>query len=203
VRRSIGLVLAPVELAGRPADDLVPVSGHPEFQFSVTGILLRSWPDARPAGTPIGSDQDQVEGFLAAIGPGCGGVLEEDERGPVPVGELGSDLPGGLGGGGGRAGFGDDGQVAGLRRCGQLHPQVGNTLGGHRGSGVVPEQIISDQLAERRQARSRGGRQHGRVPASGAGGFPGLMAPATLTRGSLSLLIRSVGEGSSELRSDT
>ena len=52
--------------------------------------------------------------------------LEEDERGPPPAGELGPDLPAGLGDGRGRAGSGDDGQVARLRPCGQPHAQMGS-----------------------------------------------------------------------------
>ena len=92
-------------------------------------------------------------------------MLEEDERGPAPAGELGPDLPGGLGDGRGRAGFGDDGQVARLRPCGQPHAQMGNSLTGHRGRGITPERVVSDQLAERRQVSGEGGRQHGgRLP---------------------------------------
>src|SRR5512140_3285181 len=40
--------LASVELARGPADDPVPVGGHPQLQPSVTGIVLRGRPDPRP-----------------------------------------------------------------------------------------------------------------------------------------------------------
>src|SRR6201987_2661566 len=56
-------VRAPVEVARRPADDLVPVSGHPHLQPGVPGTVLRRRPDAQPVRAAIGADVDQVEGL--------------------------------------------------------------------------------------------------------------------------------------------
>jgi hypothetical protein len=103
----------------------------------------------------------KIEGLLTVPGLESGGVLEEDERGLAAASELSPDSPGGLSDGRGRAGFGDDGQVARLRPCGQPHAQMGNTLAGHRGRGIAPERVVGDQLAERRQVSGEGGRQHG------------------------------------------
>ena len=45
---SATLVLARIEPASRPVDDLVPVSGHPQLQPGVTRVLLRGRPNAGP-----------------------------------------------------------------------------------------------------------------------------------------------------------
>jgi len=159
--RNLGALKAEVERRWGTIDLLDILKDTAFIQPGVTGMLLRGRPDAGPAGTPVGADADQIEGLLAVPGPGSGEVLEEDERGPAPAGELGPDLPGGLGDGRGRPGFGDDGQVARLRPCGQPHAQMGNTLAGHRGRGIAPERVVGDQLAERRQVSGEGRRQHG------------------------------------------
>ena len=54
-------VITPIEPARGPADDLVPVSGHPPFQPGVTRVLLRSWPYAGPVRALVSADADQVE----------------------------------------------------------------------------------------------------------------------------------------------
>jgi hypothetical protein len=82
---------------------------------------------------------------------GCQVVLEQYERGPVPVGELGPDLPGRLGDRARRAGLGDHGQVAGLTAHCQPHPELSNALPGRAGW-VPPERFVGDQLTQRRQA---------------------------------------------------
>jgi hypothetical protein len=89
---------------------------------------------------------------------GCKLMLEQHERGPVPAGEHAPDTSRGLGDLGRDAGFGDDGQVAGLRTCGRPHAQVSGTLPG-RADRVPPEGLIGDQFPERRQAIRRCGRQ--------------------------------------------
>jgi len=58
VRRSAVIVLAEVELTDGPADDLVPVSGHPEFQSGVTGIVLRGRPHPGPVRAAVSADAD-------------------------------------------------------------------------------------------------------------------------------------------------
>lgn len=71
-RRSIVLVLEPVELTRRPADDMVSVSGHPELQPGVAGIVLRSRPDAGPVRVAIGADANQIQVLPALPGLGAG-----------------------------------------------------------------------------------------------------------------------------------
>jgi hypothetical protein len=51
-------------------------------------------------------------------------MLDQNQGRPVPSGELGPYVPGGLGDGGRSTGFGDHRQVAGLRTSGQRYPQV-------------------------------------------------------------------------------
>lgn len=87
---------------------MVPVSGHPELQPGVTGIVLRSRPDAGPARAAIGANADQIQALpalpaLPALGRRV--VLQQYERWPVPAGELGPDMPGGLSDGGCETGF--------------------------------------------------------------------------------------------------
>jgi hypothetical protein len=59
--RAAVLVLAPVERARRPADDLVPVHGHPELEPGVPGIVLRGRPDPGPVRAAIGTHADQIK----------------------------------------------------------------------------------------------------------------------------------------------
>ena len=88
-------------------------------------------------------------------------MLEQHERGPVPAGKLGPDLPGRLGDQGGRrAGLGDHGQVARLRTGRQPHPEVSNTLPIGGAGRVAPERFVGDQLAEQRQALLRRWREN-------------------------------------------
>jgi hypothetical protein len=89
----------------------------------------------------------------------------QHERGPVPAGELGPDLPGRFGDRGCRAGLGDRGQVAGFRIGRQPHPQVCGTFPGRAGP-VAPERVVGDQRPERRQVIRRGWREDpGSLPA--------------------------------------
>ena len=83
-------------------------------------------------------------------------MLEQHERGPVPAGELGPDLPGRFGDRGRRAGLGDNGQVAGLATGRQPHPEVSNALPVGGADRVPPERFVGDELTERRQAIWRG-----------------------------------------------
>jgi hypothetical protein len=152
------LVLARVEPARGLADDLMPVSRHPQFEPGVPGILLVGRPHGQPVRAAVGADAGQVEGLRAVPGLGCRMVLGQHERGAVPAGELGPDLPGRLGDRGRWAGLGDHGQVAGLTTGRQPHPEVSNTLPG-RADRVLPERFVGDQLTERRQAIRRGWRQ--------------------------------------------
>jgi hypothetical protein len=91
--RSAFLVLARVEPARGLGDDLVSVNRHPQFEPGVTGIVLGGRPHGQPVRAVAGADADQVEGLRALAGLGRGVVLEQHERGPVPAGELGPDLP--------------------------------------------------------------------------------------------------------------
>ena len=156
---SAALVLAPVEPAGWIGDDLIPVNGHPQLQPGVPGILLRRRPHAQPVRAAVSADADQVQGLGALPGLGCQVMLEQHERGPVLARELGPDVPGGLGDLGCGAGLGDRGQVAGLRTCGQPHTEMSDALPGRAGP-IPPERLVGDQLAERRQAVRRCGRQN-------------------------------------------
>src|ERR1700750_1671914 len=113
-----------VEFTHGPADDLVPVSRHPEFQSGVTGIVLRGRPHAGPVRAAFSADADQVEGLHALAELGCKVMLEQHEVVPLPAGQHSPDAPGGLGDGGCEASLGDDGQVAGLRTRGEPHAQV-------------------------------------------------------------------------------
>src|SRR5439155_11843782 len=100
-----------IEPARGPADDLVPVSGHPQFQPGVTRVLLRGRPYAGPVRAPVSADADQVQGLHALAGPGRGVVLEQHERGPVSARQAGPDPPGRFGDGDDAASFSDDSQV--------------------------------------------------------------------------------------------
>ena len=100
------IALAAVEFARGPADDLVPVSDHPEFQPGVTGIVLWGRPHAGSVRAAIGADVDQIKALPALSALGCGEVLQQYERWPVPAGKLNSDVPGGLSDGGWETGFG-------------------------------------------------------------------------------------------------
>ncbi len=77
-------------------------------------------------------------------------MLKEHKERPVPAGDLGPAVPGGLGDRGRGAGFGDYGQVAGLS-----YTQVSYTLPGDDAQRVAPERVVGGQLAERRQAVRR------------------------------------------------
>ena len=143
-----------------------PVNRHPQFEPGMTGILLGGRPHAQPVRAAVGADADQVEGLPAFPGLGRRVMLEQHERGPVPAGELGPDLPGRLGDRGRRAGLGDHGQVAGLTTGRQPHPEVSNTLPGGADR-VPPERFVGDQLTERRQAIRRGWRQDPRFLPAG------------------------------------
>jgi hypothetical protein len=138
------------------------VNRHPQLETGVTGMLLCGRPDAQPVRAAVGADADQVEGLRALPGLGRRVMLEQHERGAVPAGELGPDLPGRLGDRGRRAGLGDDGQVAGLRTGRQPDPEVSNTLPACGAGRVAPERFVGDQLTERRQAIRRGWRQNPR-----------------------------------------
>ena len=139
------LILAPVERAGRPADDPVPVEGHPQLEPGMAGILLRSRPHVRPVRAAVGTDADQVESLPAFPGLRCRVVLEQDKRGPVRAGESGPDVLRGLGDPGGGAGLGDHGQVAGLRIRGEPPAEVGNARPGRAGW-IPPERLVGDQI---------------------------------------------------------
>ena len=78
----------------------------------------------------IGAGADQIEGLHTLAGLGREVVLEQDERRPVPAGELGPDPPGGLSDGGCEAGFGDDSQVAPGNGHGSPDTQVRNAFPG-------------------------------------------------------------------------
>src|SRR5260370_10787998 len=54
----------------------MPVSGHQEPQPSVTGVLLRGRPHARPVRAAVGADADQIESLDAFAGLGCREPLE-------------------------------------------------------------------------------------------------------------------------------
>ena len=137
----------------------MPVSGHPELQPRVTGMLLSSRPHAGPVRAAIGADADQVEGLHAFSGFGREVVFEQHDRPPVRAGELGPDVPGGLRDGGGPAGFGDDGQVARGSGHGRPDAQVRNAFPGQAPSSVPPERVVNDQISERRQVVRGRGRQ--------------------------------------------
>ena len=83
--QSAVIVVRPIEPARGPADDLVPVPGHPPFQPGVTRVLLRGRPYAGPVRAPVSADADQVQGLHALAGPGRGVVLEQHEAAPVPA----------------------------------------------------------------------------------------------------------------------
>ena len=65
-----------IEPARRPADDLVPVSGHPPFQPGVTRVLFRGRPYAGPVRAPVSADAGQVQGLHALAGLRRGVVPE-------------------------------------------------------------------------------------------------------------------------------
>ena len=65
-----------IEPARRPADDLVPVSGHPQFQPGVTRVLFRGRPYAGPVRAPVSADAGQVQGLHALAGLRRGVVPE-------------------------------------------------------------------------------------------------------------------------------
>ena len=92
--QSAVIVVTPIEPARGPADDLVPVSGHPPFQPGVTRVLLRGRPYAGPVRAPVSADADQVQGLHALAGLRRGVVLEQHEAGPVPASQAGPDPPG-------------------------------------------------------------------------------------------------------------
>jgi hypothetical protein len=156
-------------------------------------MLLSSRPHAGPVRAAIGADADQVEGLHAFSGFGREVVFEQHDRPPVRAGELPPDVPGGLGDGGGLAGFGDDGQVA----AGLAH---GSPPRDRRASGAVGVgPFILDQAPvpgeqdggchdpvqpqmPGQQPRERG--DHGRAfPPGAASLLPGLLAatPTGLT----------------------
>ena len=100
--------VTPIEPARGPADDLVPVTGHPPFQPGVTRVLLRGRPYPGPVRAPVSADADQVEGLHALAGPGRGVVPEQHEAGPVSASQAGPDPPGRFSDGDDAASVGDD-----------------------------------------------------------------------------------------------
>jgi len=76
------IVVTPIEPARGPADDLVPVTGHPQRQPGVTRVLLRGRPYAGPVRAPVSADADQVQGLHALAGLRPGVVLEQHQGGP-------------------------------------------------------------------------------------------------------------------------
>jgi hypothetical protein len=124
----------------------------------MAGVLLRGRPDAQPVRAAVRADAAQVESLRAFCGLQCQVMLEQDERGPLPAGQLGPDVPGALRGLVRGACLGDHGQVAGFRTGRQPHPEVSDAL--RRAAGpVAPERLVGDQFPDRRQAVGRGGRQ--------------------------------------------
>src|SRR5260370_21121075 len=81
--QSAVIVVTPIEPARGPADDLVPVTGHPQFQPGVTRVLLRGRPYAGPVRAPVTADAARVEGLHARPGPGRGRVLNRPEARPA------------------------------------------------------------------------------------------------------------------------
>jgi hypothetical protein len=122
------------------------------------GVLGRGRPDTQPVRAAVSADSDQVESLRAMCGLRCQVMLEQDERGPVPAGQLGPDVPGGLRGLVRGACLGDHGQVAGFRTGRQPHPEASDARRGRAGP-VAPQRLVGDQLPDRQQAARRGGRQ--------------------------------------------
>src|SRR4029077_4537785 len=87
-------VVTPIDPVRGPADELVPVTGHPPLQPGVTRVLLRGRPDTGPVRAPVSADADQVQGLHALAGLTRGGVLEQYEAGPVSASQAGPDPPG-------------------------------------------------------------------------------------------------------------
>jgi hypothetical protein len=114
--------VTPIEPARGPADDLVPVSGHPQFQPGVTWVLLRGWPYAGPVRAPVSADADQVEGLHALAGLRRGIVLEQHEGGPVSASQAGPDPPRRFSDGGEAASLSDNSQVT--RRSSRSGPDT-------------------------------------------------------------------------------
>jgi hypothetical protein len=174
--------LASVELARGPADDPVPVSGHPEFQPGMTRIFRRGRPHAGPVRAAIGADPDQIKGSPYPRRPQAQGSARAARRRTRTYGEPGPDVPGGLGDRGCQASLGDDGQVAGLETGRQPRAQVRRP--------PRPEQPMGNaRTARRRPARRAAAGQRARRASArtrrciaGIGGFPELMTPATLTQ---------------------
>src|SRR2546429_298495 len=144
-----------IEPARRPADDLVPVSGHPQFQPGVTRVLFRGRPYAGPVRAPVSADADQVQGLHALAGPGRGVVLEQHEGGPVSARQAGPDPPGRFSDGGEVASLSDNSQVS--RRSSRGGPDT--QVPGPFPRRVLPERVINEQLAQRRKVIRGGGRQ--------------------------------------------
>ena len=72
----------PVERARRPADDPVPVDGHPQLEPGMAGILLRSRPHTRPVRAAVGTDADQVESLPPCRVSGAGWCSSRTSAGP-------------------------------------------------------------------------------------------------------------------------
>jgi hypothetical protein len=157
--QSAVIVVTPIEPARGPADDLVPVTGHPPFQPGVTRVLLRGRPDAGPVRAPVSADADQVEGLHALAGLRSGVVLEQHQGGPVSASQAGPDPPGRFSDGGEAASLSDDSQVTRRSSRSGSGTQVPGPFPRQAPRRVLPERVINEQLAQRRKVSRGGGRQ--------------------------------------------
>jgi hypothetical protein len=71
-------------------------------------------------------------------------MLEQHEPGPVPGRKPGPDVPGALGDRVGGAGFGDEGQMAGLSSGCQPDAQMRDTFPARGAQRVLPERLVGD-----------------------------------------------------------
>ena len=152
-------VVTPVEPARGPADDLVPVSGHPPFRPGVTRVLLRGRPDAGPVRAPVSADADQVRGSPCPRRTQARGGARA-ARGRARICEPGRpDPPGRFSDGGDAASLGDSSQVTrGSSRSGP-DTQVPGPFPRQAPRRVLPERVVNEQLAQRRKISRGGGRQ--------------------------------------------
>ena len=152
------LALARVEPARRPANDLVPVVGHPEFQPGMTGFSSAAGQMRVQCGLPSAPTRTRSSVSIPSPDSGarlCSSSTREDPYRPEP----GPDAPSGLGDGRCEAGLGDDGQVARRRGRGRPDTHVRDAFPGQASRRVPPERVVKHQLSQRRQAVRRGGRQ--------------------------------------------
>jgi hypothetical protein len=87
----------------------------------------------------VGATADQVERLRAFLGLRRRVMLKQYDRGPVPAGERGPDMRGGLSDRGRGGGLGHDGQVGGLRTPGLPHAEVSNALPSRGALWVAPD----------------------------------------------------------------